>query len=84
MEQQEQWLGANKSHGYVKDMVYRSDIDHPMSMHNHLTNAQGKVEFPKTVNNLQTDAPQFTLNGYYDKDPASIKNKFKADPTAQV
>jgi hypothetical protein len=65
-------------------MVYRTDIDHPLSMHNTITNQNIKVEFPKTANNLQGQKAQFTLNGYYSKEPVSLKNGFKADPTALV
>ena len=36
MRQQNQWIETNQKHGYVKDMVYRSDLDHPNSMHNNL------------------------------------------------
>ena len=48
MESQHQWICTNQKYGFVKDMVYRTDIDHPNSMHNQVT-AQGlKVNFPKT------------------------------------
>lgn len=50
MEQQSKWTSANKNHGYIKDVVYRSDLDHPNSMHNMTTNqnASMQVQFPKT------------------------------------
>ena len=38
MQQQSKWTTSNQNHGYIKDMVYRSDLDHPNSMHNMTTN----------------------------------------------
>ena len=46
-------------------MVYRTDLDHPNSVHNTLTNQDMSVQFPNTMHNGQ--GPQFSLNGYYDK-----------------
>lgn len=56
-------------------MVYHTDIDHPMSLHNQsagLSNSL-KVEFPKS--NLS--GTQLRLGGFYDKDPYILQNKFK-------
>ena len=59
-------------------MVYRSDLDHPNSMHNNLTNqASMQVQFPKTSNQQDGVQPEFTLNGYYDKEAVSLKNGFQ-------
>lgn len=33
MEQQHQWADRGDSQ-YIKNFVYRSDLDHPLSMHN--------------------------------------------------
>jgi hypothetical protein len=55
MQQQSSWISTNQKHGYVKDMVYRTDLDHPNSMHNKLTGQQEsmQVNFPKTANQSQ-------------------------------
>lgn len=69
----------------MKDVVYRSDLDHPNSMHNTTSgqNASMQVQFPQTQDPYQgANPPQFTMNGYYDKDATSIKNGFKP-PTNQ-
>jgi len=47
MEQQHKWLEDNK---FVKDMVYRTDLDHPHSMHNKVTSQDIQVKFPSTQN----------------------------------
>ena len=86
MEQQGKWTAANKNHGYIKDVVYRSDLDHPNSMHNTTSgqNASMQVQFPKTQDPYNSaQAPAFTMNGYYDKEAATIKNGFKA-PKSQT
>lgn len=60
-------------------MVYRSDLDHPMSMHNTTTgqSASMQVNFPKTQNqDIGGANAKYSLNGYYDKDAASLKNGF--------
>ena len=49
MEQQNLWIENNQTHGFIKDMVYRSDIDHPNSMHNYITSQENKVHLPKTA-----------------------------------
>jgi hypothetical protein len=56
-------------------MVYRSDLDHPMSMHNTVTGNDIKVQFPKTVDQLE-NVPKYSLNGYFAKDPTSLKDGF--------
>lgn len=43
MEQQSKWTSANKNYGYIKDVVYRSDLDHPNSMHNMTTNQNASM-----------------------------------------
>ena len=50
METQHQWTAPNQNNGFIKDLVYRSDLDHPNSMHNVLTNQSQKmqVQFPRT------------------------------------
>jgi len=51
-------------------------------MHNQVT-AQGmNVNLPKTKDQLQQ--PDFTLNGYFDKDPVSLKNGFKSNAHSVV
>lgn len=72
----------NQNEGYIKDIVYRSDLDHPNSMHNVTsgTSAKMNVQFPKTenqVNGSTKEETKLTLNGYYDKEPMSLKGKFK-------
>ena len=75
MEQQHQWEDQNSKYGYIKNMVYRTDIDHPNSMHNQTTKQSEsmRVQFPQTNSSQKA---QYTLNGYYDKNPASLKNGF--------
>lgn len=63
-------------------MIYRTDIDHPNSMHN-VTSGMSKkmnVEFPKTenqINGSKARDAKLTLNGYYDKEAMSLKGGFK-------
>ena len=46
MEQQHQWEDQNANFGYIKNLVYRSDIDHPNSLHNSTTQQKMQVQFP--------------------------------------
>ena len=57
-------------------MVYRSDLDHPNSLHNETTKQTQKMEvqFPQTVNSAKK--PVYGLNGFYDQNPASLKGAF--------
>ena len=56
-------------------MVYRTDLDHPNSMHNQVTQQNVRVSFPSTQ---QVDQKaEFTLNGYFDKHPVTLKNVFE-------
>ena len=50
MEKQSQWIDHNKS-AFVKNLVYRTDLDHPNSMHSSITGQSTKrqVQFPKTM-----------------------------------
>lgn len=78
MEQQQTWINNSS---YVRDIVYRTDLDHPNSQHN--TTAQVsdsmQVQFPKTANQGGYDASKakMTLNGYYDKNALSLKGGFQ-------
>lgn len=76
MEQQDQWLGNNKSNAFIRDMVYRTDLDHPNSMHNVVTKQDSmQVQFPKSKY-ADGEALKFGLNGYYDKDAVGLKGGF--------
>lgn len=83
MAQQGRWIDNNQHNAFIKDMVYRSDLDHPNSMHNNTTDQKMSVQFPKTAD-LQKTEPAFTLNGYYDKEPATLKNGFKRHTNKDV
>lgn len=64
MEQQDQWLKNSQKNSYIKDLVYRTDLDHPHSLHNTLTQQDSmKVQFPATEN--QGLEPKMALNGFY-------------------
>jgi len=73
MEQQNNWINSD---GYIKNMVYRSDLDHPMSMHNTVTGNNIKVQFPKTEDQM-ANIPKYSLNGYFARDPTSLKDGFQ-------
>ena len=77
MEQQQTWINNSS---YIKDIVYRSDLDHPNSQHNTTTqvSASMQVQFPKSANQGGYDPSkaQMTLNGYYDKNALSLKGGF--------
>lgn len=72
MEQQDTW---QKNNQFIKNSIYRSDIDHPNSQHNITTgqSASMQVNIPKTVG----PDGKVTLNGYYNKETMSLKNGFK-------
>jgi len=81
MRQQHQWIDNTKDK-YIKDVLYRSDLDHPMSQHNQTSKLEQrmKVSFPQTKNQpLQPGQkpPQFQMNGYYDQEAVSLNNAFK-------
>ena len=59
-------------------MVYRSDLDHPLSMHNTVTGHGNeiKVKFPETQDQMKED-PKYSLNGYFAKESTSLKGGFK-------
>lgn len=72
----------NQNEGYIKDMIYRTDLDHPNSMHNVTSGMSQKmnIDFPKTenqINGSKAAGAKLTLNGYYDKQPMSLKGGFK-------
>mmetsp|Transcript_15333 Transcript_15333/g.23600 ORF Transcript_15333/g.23600 Transcript_15333/m.23600 type:complete len:101 (+) Transcript_15333:647-949(+) len=90
MEQQSKWMGSNQTHSMVKDFIYRTEYDHPNSLHNVTTGASKKmqVNFPHTSQMPDgTDASkkaQMSLNGFYDKEALSLKNGFKEHTNSRI
>ena len=83
MEQQSKWMKTGEDHAMVKDFIYRSEYDHPNSLHNVTTNQSDRMQarFPKTSmlpdgGNAASKA-KMSLNGFYEKEALTLKNGFK-------
>lgn len=77
MEQQQTWINNSS---YIRDIVYRTDLDHPNSQHNTTAGVSDsmQVQFPQSANQGGYDPSnaKMTLNGYYDKNALSLKGGF--------
>lgn len=66
--------------GYLKGLVYRTDIDHPLSFHNQTLNnyvPTYKVAFPPLVTAKDLASVEMVKNGFYSKENFSLKGAYK-------
>lgn len=82
MEQQHKWIDKGSDGQFINNLVYRSDLDHPLSMHNQAAqlDKKMKVSFPQTRDQplpAGQKPAKFELNGFYDKEAVSLNGGFK-------
>ena len=67
---------------FIKGSIYRSDLDHPNSLHNTTAGQSDKmqVQVPKS----QVGPSKTQLNGFYDKETLSVTNGFKEHTTKGI
>ena len=76
----QEYLQSDK--GLVKDFIYRSDFDHPLSVHNQTLNLPGyPVTFPPLVETEQIKGTTLQINGFYSKEPYTLNPNFKEPQT---
>lgn len=65
-------------------MIYRTDIDHPNSIHNQTTGQTNKisVNFPNASE--QNYHTKIAMNGFYNKDALCLKNQFDQPGNPQL
>ena len=61
---------------FGKDLVYHTDIEHPMSLHSETTYGTNyKVNFPSQRDEIMKNT-KMIQNGFYAKEPLSLSNPF--------
>ena len=75
----------SQSNAFVKDFIYRTDFDHPLSFHNQTLNQPGyPVSFPSLVEEKTLKSTTLVMNGFYSKEPLTLNlNAYNEPETKQ-
>eukprot|EP00347_Sterkiella_histriomuscorum_P012914 403366738 len=73
---QKDYQPSTQANAYLKDFIYRTDFDHPLSFHNqtlHPTyNPPMQVNFPPLVSEQTMKNTTLVQNGFYSKEPLTL------------
>ena len=71
----------SQKNGFVKDFIYRTDFDHPLSYHNQTLNQPAcPVNFPALVEEKTLKNTTLVMNGFYSKEPLTLNINAFTEP----
>ncbi|CDW81926.1 UNKNOWN [Stylonychia lemnae] len=85
---QKDYHTTTQQNAYIKDFIYRTDFDHPLSFHNQTIDPnfmpQLQVNFPPLVTEKTLKNTTLVQNGFYSKEPLTLNSNSFKEPRNQT